>query len=334
MKTALLLLSLLLAGAARAADSVEIRLATLLPRGTSGFQRLVELRQKWTEDSAGAVKLTVMSAPEGEIQIMKHLESGRFHGALVSAVGLAQLDRSSTCLQLIPLAFRDWREVDYVREQMRGELEARLRAAGYEVLFWADAGWVRFFSRQPAVRPVDLKPLRMFVWTGEPQQIAILRDLKYQPVGLETEFLASSLAAGTVDVAPVPPFLANAGQLFKYAPHMIDLNWAPIIGAAVVKREIWEKVPPAARAKLLRSADEIGARVRANGREEDLGSIAAMQKKKGFTVHTPDPAAAAEWRALVEAIYPKVRGNLVPAELFDRVHAHLADFRTQNSSAK
>jgi TRAP-type C4-dicarboxylate transport system substrate-binding protein len=71
----------------------------------------------------------------------------------MSAVGLAQIDRSVTCLQLMPLAFRDWREVDYVRQKIAPDLEGRLRAKGFEVLFWADAGWVRYFSKAPAYAP-------------------------------------------------------------------------------------------------------------------------------------------------------------------------------------
>lgn len=329
MKALALVLLTLGALPAFAAESVQIRLATILPKGTSGHQRLMELKETWAAESGGTVKLTLMPAAESEIQIVQNVRNKRYNAALISAVGLAQIDRSVTCLQLIPMAFRDWREVDFVREKMRGELEAKFRSAGYEVLFWADAGWVRFFSKKEALRPVQLQPMKMFVWTGDQHQMTILRRLGYNPVPLETEFMLSSLMSGTIDVVPVPPFLANATQLTAHAGHMIDLNWAPIVGAAVIARELWERVPAALRPKLLQSAAGVGERIRKLNREEDLAAIAAMDAKN-LTVHTPTPEIVAEWRDLVEQVYPQIRGTMVPADLFDRVQGHLADFRAAN----
>lgn len=323
-------------GAARAADStkpVEMKLATILPAGTSGHQRLMELREVWQKSSAGRVKLTIYpGSADGEAQIVKKLRAGQLQAALVSAVGLSEIDRSVTCLQLIPLQFRDWAEVDHVREKIRGELERRLREKGYEVLFWADAGWVRYFSKTAAVRPIDFKPLKMFVWTGEPQQVTILRSLGYQPVGLETEQILTALSTGMITALPVPPFLANALQYNRYACHMVDLNWVPIVGAAVARRDTWQRIPASLQANLLSAAEATGASVRQRGREEDEESIVVM-KQRGLVVHAVTPEVAAEWREMAESVYPHIRGNMVPAELFDRVRVEVAAYRTAKGEA-
>jgi TRAP-type C4-dicarboxylate transport system substrate-binding protein len=156
----------------------------------------------------------------------------------------------------------------------------------------------------------------------------MLRGFGYQPVGLETEQILPSLSTGMVNAVPVPPFLANAVQYTRYVRHMIDLNWVPIVGAAVVRHDVWEKIPEETRAELMKVALQTGERIRARAREEDVGAIAAM-RKRGLTVHTPDAEVTAAWRAMVEQAYPKIRGTMVPADLFDRVMAHLAEFRAQ-----
>jgi len=258
------------------------------------------------------------------------VRAGQLQAALVSAVGLAEIDRSVTCLQIMPMMFRDWAEVDHVREQVRGELEARLRRKGFEVLFWADAGWVRYFSKTAAVHPSDFKSLKMFVWTGEPEQVTILRALGFQPVGLETDQILPSLSTGMIAALPVPPFLANALQYNRYAGHMVDLNWVPIVGAAIVRRDTWEKIPAPLRAELLQTAEATGRKIRQRGREEDAESIVAMQKR-GLVVHGVSPEIAAEWRAVAEGAYAQIRGNVVPADLFDRVRAEVAAYRATHS---
>lgn len=319
---------------ARAADPiVEIKLATILPAGTSGHQYLMEMRDAWQKISAQSVKLTVYAgSADGESLLVKKMRARQIHAALLSVIGLGDIDRSVTSLTLMPMMFRDWSEMDYVREKVRPDLEARLREKGFAVLFWADGGWVRYFSREPAAHPDDYKKMKMWVWAGELHQLSILRSLGYQPLGLETEQILPALSTGMIDVVPAPPFLANALQYNRYARHMLDLNWAPIVGAAVVRRDTWEKIPAPLRAELFKSASAIGERLRARSRQEDDEAITAM-KKRGLIVHTPTPQIVAAWHAFAEQIYPRIRGDIVPAELFDRVRMHLAEFRAARPPA-
>lgn len=327
------LIAQMVALASRAAESVELKLATLLPVGTSGHQRLMEMRDAFHKASAQSLKVTVYAgSADGEMLLVKKMRARQLHGALMSAVGLAQIDRSVTCLQLMPLAFRDWREVDYVREKIATDLEGRLRAKGFEVLFWADAGWVRYFSKAPALHPADLKPMKMFVWSGEPQQLTLLRGLGYQPISLETEQILPALSTGMIDVVPVPPFLANALQYNRYAGHMIDMNWVPMVGAAIVRRDTWEKLTPELRKELLKIASATGEKFRLRAREEDEEAIAAMQKR-GLVVHQLTPETRTAWQKLAETANPQIRGTLVPADLFDQVLAHVAEFRARNGAA-
>lgn len=329
MKPFIAFLAFITAVAVHAADVTEIKLATILPAGTTSHQCLMELRDAWLKASGGTVKLTVYpGAGDGEIALVRRMRARQLQAALVSVVGLGQIDRAATCLQVMPMTFRDWREVDYVRENLRTELEQGLRAKDFEVLFWADAGWVRFFSRHAAVRPADMKPMKMFVWSGEPHQLSLLRKMGYNPVGLETEQILPALSTGMLDVVPVPPFLANALQYNRYVSHMVELNWVPIVGAAVVRRDTWEKIPAALRTELLKAAAATGERLRVRNRAEDDAAIAAMQKR-GLTVHRLPAAAIAEWQASVKAAQSDLRGPMVPAELFDRVHATVAEFRSR-----
>jgi TRAP-type transport system periplasmic protein len=331
--TLFILVSHLLAVALHAAETVELKLATILPVGTTGHQRLMEMRDAFHKAAGPALKMTVYAgSADGEMLIVKKMRARQIHGALMSAVGLAQIDRSVTCLQLMPLAFQNWREVDYVRQKIASDLESRLRAKGFEVLFWADAGWVRYFSKAPALHPDELKPMKMFVWSGEPQQLTLLRGMGYQPVSLETEQILPSLSTGMIEVVPVPPFLANALQYNRYASHMIDMNWVPIVGAAVVRRDTWEKLAPELRQELLKIAATTGEKLRLRAREEDEEAVAAMQKR-GLIVHKLTPETATAWRKLAESAYPQIRGGMVPADLFDRVLGHVAEFRAQNGAA-
>ena len=90
---------------------------------------------------------------------------------MLTAAGLSEIEPGVAGLQNLPMGFRNLDEVDYVGEKLRPLLEARLAAKGFIVLFWSDAGWVRFFSNKPVHRPDDLKRLKLFCWSGNPAQV-------------------------------------------------------------------------------------------------------------------------------------------------------------------
>ena len=55
-------------------------------------------------------------------------------------------------------------------------------------------------------------------------------------------------------------------------------------------------------------------------------AIAAMQKR-GLKVNKLTSSTETEWRSFFDALYPKIRGNLVPADLFDEVQRLLREYR-------
>jgi TRAP-type C4-dicarboxylate transport system substrate-binding protein len=255
---------------------------------------------------------------------------GQLNAGLITVVGLREIDPAVSALQNLPLMFRGWEEVDYVREKMRPALEKKFLEKGFVVLLWGDAGWVRFFSHEPASRPEDYKHMKMFAWAGEPEQMQIMKALGYQPVSLETADMLPALQTGLINAVPATPYYALAAQLNGPAPHMLDLNWAPIVGALVVTAKAWDAMSPAGREALRAMAVKTGAQMRARARAEVDEAVAAMQKR-GLQVTKLSPALEAEWRKFAEGIYPSIRGTLVPEETFDEVRRLLAEYRARGA---
>ncbi|HLP09786.1 MAG TPA: TRAP transporter substrate-binding protein DctP [Opitutaceae bacterium] len=323
--------SAVLAGSLTAAP--KLKLGTLVPVGTSYHKTLMTMAETWRKESAGATDLNIFAGGKlgGEAEMVGLMQTNNLQAALLTGVGLAEIEPGVTGLQNIPMGFRTLAEVDYVGEHLRPLLEERLAKKGFVVLFWVDSGWVRFFAKQPIERPDDLRKLKLFSWSGNPAQVELYQSAGFDAKALETADIVPGLQTGLIDAVPLPPFFAMAAQVDTRAPHMLELNWAPLIGALVVRKETWEKIPEATRAKLLESARTAGAEIKATGRREMDESVAAMEKR-GLQVHKVSPEIEAEWRAISEQVYPKVRGKLVPADIFDEALRLLAECRAQGKS--
>jgi TRAP-type C4-dicarboxylate transport system substrate-binding protein len=302
--------------AAGGAPASQLRIATVAPAGSSFHKRLQALGSEWAK-GPGKLGMNIYAGTQGgEMQIVRRMRVGQLQGAMLSSVGLAYVDASVTALQYLPLMFRDWGDVDAVRERLAPELEERLRKAGYVVMFWGDGGWVRFFSRKPIERLGDLKGMRVYASSGDPESVELFKGF-FTPVVLEPDQILLGLRNGMIDAVPIPPFLANFSQVPTYAPYMLDLRWAPITGALVLTTRAFGELDAKDQAWLRETSAKAGVEMRRASRLEDDQTIQAMKDKLGLKVTTLSPEADREWRAEIARLYPSVRGRIVPAPMFD-----------------
>lgn len=326
-KLAALLLGGLLALNALAADK-QLRIGTLAPKNSLYHRQLMELGEAWRSAQGGSAKYLVYpdGSQGGETDMVRRMRIGQLQGGLLSVVGLREIEPSIAALQNMPLMFKNWDEVDYVREKMRPGMEKKFLDKGFVVLAWGDAGWVRFFSKEPAVRPDDFKKMKFFAWGSEVEQQEIMKSLGYTPVPLETGDILPAIQTGMINAVPSTPYFALATQIYTTASNMLDLNWAPIVGALVITKKAWDELTPEGQIAVREAGAKAGVQLRAKARQEVDEAVEAM-KKRGLKVNRPNAEQMQEWNTLADNLYPRIRGKMVPADTFDEVLGHLKAYR-------
>lgn len=323
-----------LAVASPASAKTEIRMGTLAPADSPWHRVLVQMGQEWRDISGGEVTLRIF--PGGSLgdenAMLQKARVGLLQGIAISGIGLPEVEPGVMALQ-IPLLFESYDELDHVRDRLAPELEQRILAKGFVVLNWADAGWVHFFTKAPARTPDDVRKTKLYITAGDADTEELFKAARFHPVPLSPTDMLTALQTGMIDAFDTPPLVALANQWFGLAKHMIDLPWAPLVGATIVDRKVWDKIPEAQRAKLLDAAKRAGERFRGEIRGLNDGAVVEMQKR-GLAVVTLDERTRAEWRREVEAIYPKLKDRLVPADLFDRATRLRDEYRAKGAASK
>jgi TRAP-type transport system periplasmic protein len=317
----------------KTAQPTKIRLGTLLPRGSSHYQILESMGQQWRTASGGAFTLTIYpnGTMGGEEDAVRQMRVGQLQAATLSASGLSAIDPSVGALEKIPMVYRSLPEMEYVRAHMEPEIERRMEAKGFVVLFWADTGWVHIFSRQAATRPEEFKRTKVFVGATDNSELTVAKGLGFPAVPLAWSDVLMSLQTSQVDTIPTAPFMAEAGQYYLVAKHMLEVPWVPLVGATVITKKAWDAIPEQDHDAFRKAALEAGKQMQARGRQESLESIAAMQKR-GLQIHSASPELLDEWQRFCETVYPRMRGTMVPADVFDEVVRLTKEYRASASS--
>jgi TRAP-type C4-dicarboxylate transport system substrate-binding protein len=313
-----------------AMGQITVKMATLVPNGSSWHLILQEAADKWKKISNGRVVVNIYSGGVAgdDPDVVRKMKLGTLHAGVLTAVGVAEIDKSVYALG-IPMMYASYDEVYSVLEKMRPTLEANLLKQGFVVLNWAEGGWVHYFSQKPVATPDDLKKLKLFAWAGDPDSVEIMKAIGFNPVPLPSTEIATALQTGLVNAVPVPPQVAVLTQYYSYAKNMTDLNWELLLGATVIDRRVWERIPADLHAPFLEVMKESGKKLRDEIRKADESAVQAM-KKRGLNVVPVDAKAREAWIKVAESVYPRIRGRIVPATAFDEAVKYRDEYRQRS----
>ncbi|HEU5361343.1 MAG TPA: TRAP transporter substrate-binding protein DctP [Candidatus Deferrimicrobiaceae bacterium] len=311
-----------------------IKMATLAPEGSSWHRVLLEMGKEWETVSGGTVVLRIY--PGGvvgdEDAMLRKMRVGQLQAAAITGMGLAFLDRSFYGLH-VPMMFSSDEEFRYVRNRLSPLLEKRLEEKGFLVLNWGDAGWVHFFAREAFTRPSEMKEMKLYIGAGDVPLTQLYKEAGFRPVPISVVDILPGLQTGLIDAFNATPLAALAFQWFALAPHMADLKWAPLTGATIIDKRAWEKIPEGIRPKILEISRDASERLHREIRNLNEEAMKAMIEN-GLKITHVSSSVEAEWRKMVEDIYPQVRGKIIPADVFDAVRKYRDEFRSSAGPAR
>jgi len=306
---------------------ITVKMATLVPDGTSWATIIKEAGEKWKKISNGRVTVNIYwgGVSGDDPDVVRKMRLGTLHAGVLTSTGVAEIDKSVYALG-VPMMYASYDEVYGVLEKMRPKLEASIENKGFIVLNWVDGGWIHYFTQKPVATPDDLKKLKLFAWENDTDSIDILKSMGFNPQPMPTAEIATALQTGRINAVPLSPQVAVITQYYNYAKNMTDLNFELLLGATVIDKRTWNKIPTDLHAPLLQVMQETGTKLRGEIRKSGERDVDEM-KKRGLNVVPIDTKAREAWVKVAESAYPKLRDRIVGAEAFDEAMKYRDEYR-------
>jgi TRAP-type C4-dicarboxylate transport system substrate-binding protein len=314
-----------LGGQATAQPKHTIKIATLAPKGSSwmnAFERMDRRIRKETDGEVG-LKIYPGGVMGDESAMVRKMRTGQLDGGALTSVGLGAIEKQLLVLQL-PLVFRDYDELDYVRDKMSGTFQGMLDEKGFHLLHWGDVGFNYLFSNEPIKTPGDIKKTKPWVWDSDPVTKAVMEVANVNAVPLGVPEVMSSLSTGVIDAFLNSPYGAVALQWYTKAKYVTNYRLAVVIGGLIVTEKALDELPEEHRATVKRIADDEGKKLLTQIRKDNKQAIQTIQKA-GIKVVNPDDKSA--WNDVAEKAREELTGELFPRSLVDTMLGHLEDAR-------
>jgi len=316
----------------RAQETLEVRLASPLPRDSPWGRTLDRIAAEWSRITNGQVRLNVRHGGiEGnEARMHLSLASNSIQAAILTPFGLSSIDPSIMTLTM-PFLIRNDAELAVVMGEVQGYLESRFNRGDHFMLAWSKSGFVNFFSREPVFTPDDLRRLRVASSPEAVEMNAVFQSMGFQIFETDWTDVGTRLNAGTITAIYNQPAAVAAFQLHRMAGNMLQINVAPVVGGVVMNQITWRRIGelnPRFQQELLTATRRIAAEFDASLQPTVNDAIQVMSRA-GLRINQPTPAQEQLWFNEIERAMPSIMGmdNVFDRALYDRITDILARHR-------
>ena len=226
----------------------SLKIATVLPDGSAWMREMraaaAEIRER--TDQRVKVKFYPGGMMGNDQTVLRKIRARQLTGGAFTAGSLTTLYRDAD-LYSVPLMFRSFDEVDYVRQHMDDDLRRGLAEAGMEVLAISDGGFAHLLSQKPVATISDLEGARVWVQEGDALSRTALELAGISPVPLPLADVYTGLQTGLIDTVAAPPMAAIAFQWHTKVKYMTDVPLMYLTGVLAVDRRNFGRLKAADR---------------------------------------------------------------------------------------
>lgn len=311
------------------AQEFTVKFATLAPEGSTWINVMKEFDQTVRKESGGRLGFRIYAGGVAgdEKDVMRKIRLGQFHSAGITGFGIGEISKAVRILDA-PFLFRSSAEVDHVLQAFDGELRKEFENNGYVLLGWAEVGFVYVFTNSPVAKIADMKSVKMWEWEGDPVADATFKQIGINPIQLSITDVLTSLQTGLINGVYISPLAAVSLQWFTATKYMMDLPLTNSMGAVVISKREYDKMPADLQQLLLKHGAVFMRKLTELSRKDNQKSLETL-KKNGIRFVKPDANEARSYDEIGRLARQAMAGKLFSPDLLARVEKALADFRTK-----
>ena len=298
---------------------IIIKLATVAPEGTEYYNLLFEMGQRWQQETNGQIQLRIYpnGVVGGERDTIRKMRVGQIQASAMSSIGLAELTDQIQAFTL-PMGFKNYDEIDRVKNVMFGDISEGLSQSGFKLLFLVDIGWVYWFSTEEISVPQDLMDAKIYTTGGDYVTVELFKKFGFNAIPVSETDILTSLQTGMINSMQTVPILSLSSGWSALMPNMLDLKWGAFVGAVIVDERVWKKIKPEHQKIMMEIAQDIGKKYQKSGREMEKKAIDVMQQY-GMKIKKPSDKEIAIWNDFKDEITPDVIDTYLTNEIYEKV---------------
>lgn len=310
--------------------ATTFKIATLSPDGSFWMTTMNTAAKEIAKKTDGRVKFRFY--PGGVMgndqSVLKKIRIGQLQGGAFSSGALAN-KAPNTQIYNVPLLFKTYDEVDYVRERIDPELEQAFKSAGFVSFGLAEGGFAYIMSSKAIASADDLKQTKVWVPSDDVASQSATDSFGVAPVSLSISDVLTGLQTGLINTIAASPIGAIALQWHTQVEYLLNLPIIYIYAVLAIDEKAFGKISTEDQAVVTQSMRLAFDKMDKQNRKDNQNAFAALEKQ-GIKTITPNAAQLAVWkeRGVTAAVSFVDRGE-IDSSISSKVEKLLLEYRAK-----
>ena len=230
----------------------------------------------------------------------------------------------------LPLQFRSYEEVDFVRARMDSYISDGLRKSGIKTFAFTETGFAYLLANEPVSSLADLRKLKAWIPDNDPIAAELIKSFDVSPIPLNITDVLPALQTGMINAVVGPPSVILALQWHNHLTHLMNLPLVYIYSMLAMDMKVFAKASSTDQDTVVDILDEVFESV---GRETRSDNERALQALKKIGITFVEPTNKAEWQAAADLSVQKLMGSgEISEEVVNSYLELLKNFRSIESN--
>jgi len=312
------------------ANAVVLKIATLPPEG-SGW--MIAMREGAKEIAQKTDKRVRFKFYPGGIMgddkaVLRKIRIGQLHGGILTSGSLSKFYHDILVYNL-PMIFKSFDEVDYVRKRMDRLIIDGLEKGGFVIFGLADGGFAYLMSTTPVKNNDDVRKNKVWIPENDELGLATFKIMGSTPIPLPLAEVRTALQTGLINTVTASPIGAIHLQWYTQVNYMTDAPLLYLCGLLAIDKKAFTKISLSDQQVVRNVMSRIYRQFDRENRKDNIKALEAL-RKQGIKFVMPDDKTLKEWKELaLEVTGNVIASGQISQEIVNTLQHNLEDYRSK-----
>ena len=312
------------------AQAMRFKIATLSPEGSVWMEKMREGAEELARKTDNRV--TIKYYPGGVMgddkAVLRKIRIGQLHGGAVVSGSLSNFYPDDQIYSL-PLMFRSFEEIDYVRKHLDQRIVEGLEKGGFVTFGIAEGGFAYVMSTVPIRTVEEMRRQKVWIPDNDPMILEAVKAFDITPFLLSIADVRAGLQTGLINTVTTPPIGAVALQWHTQINYLMYEPFLYIYGVLAVDRKAFKKISTHDQRIFREIMGRVFHELDRLNRQDNVKALEAL-RKQGVKFIKPSAQALEKWCHDAEAV-PKrlIQTGKLSQRMVDTMGSLLKDYRSK-----
>ncbi len=324
---------ILLMNVSSARCDVVLKIASLSPEGSMWMTKMREGAREVARETENRVRFKFY--PGGVMgddkSVLRKIRIRQLHGGAIPSGSLSQYYPDCQIYN-IPMKFKSFEEIDYVRERMDRVIVEGFEKNGFVTFGLAEGGFAYLMSDNAVLNIDVLRKQKVWIPENDKMSYETVKAFGVTPIPLSIAEVRTGLQTGLINAVAISPIGALVLQWHTQISYLTDVPLIYIYAILAIDRNAFNKISSGDQLITRKVMNRVFKDIDKQNRNDNIKAINGL-KSQGIQFVKLDNHELNKWQKLASTVSSNlIKSGALSQDMIDMLEKYLTEYRLKHQT--